>query len=353
MAPTKDYSYGRSVWSWIMWQDGSINYDDQLKYIDLAAAMGYEYSLVDNWWDTRIGREKVEQLAAYAKSKNVSLMLWYNSNGFWNDAPQGPKQCMNTAIAREKEMAWLKKIGVKGIKVDFFGGDKQVTMQLYEDILADANRYGLLVIFHGATMPRGWERMYPNYAGSEAVLASENLIFTQHANDMEAFNATLHPFIRNATGAMEFGPVLLNKRHNRNNNGGTIRKTTDVFQLATAVLFQNPVQVFSLAPNNLQDAPALAIDFMKHVPTTWDETRFIDGYPGKFVVLARRHKDKWYLAAVNAQQETLKLKVDVRMLGKGALVKYADDKDRNPVKEKVVPDKKGLVSIEVKMGEGL
>lgn len=353
MAPSKEYTYGRSVWSWIMWQDGSINYEDQIKYIDLAAAMGYEYSLVDNWWDTRIGRDKVEQLAAYAKSKNVSLMIWYNSNGFWNDAPQGPKQCMNTAIAREKEMAWLKKIGVKGIKVDFFAGDKQATMQLYEDILADANRYGLLVIFHGATMPRGWERMYPNYAGSEAVLASENLIFTQHANDNEAFNATLHPFIRNTTGSMEFGPVLLNKRHNRENNGGTIRKTTDVFQLATAVLFQNPVQVFSLAPNNLQDAPALVIDFMKQVPTTWDETRFIDGYPGKYAVLARRHKDKWYLAAINAQPETLKLKVNLGMFGNNSLVKYSDDKDRKPVMENAAADKKGNIDIEVRSGGGV
>ncbi|WP_295119522.1 glycoside hydrolase family 97 catalytic domain-containing protein, partial [uncultured Chitinophaga sp.] len=232
-------------------------------------------------------------------------------------------------------------------------GDKQATMQLYEDILADANRYGLLVIFHGATMPRGWERMYPNYAGSEAVLASENLIFTQHANDNEAFNATLHPFIRNTTGSMEFGPVLLNKRHNRENNGGTIRKTTDVFQLATAVLFQNPVQVFSLAPNNLQDAPALVIDFMKQVPTTWDETRFIDGYPGKYAVLARRHKDKWYLAAINAQPETLKLKVNLGMFGNNSLVKYSDDKDRKPVMENAAADKKGNIDIEVRSGGGV
>lgn len=353
MEPSMAYTYGRSVWSWILWQDGSINYDDQLKYIDLAAAMGYEFSLVDNWWDTRIGREKVEQLAAYAKSKNVSLMLWYNSNGYWNDAPQGPKQRMNTAMAREKEMAWLKKIGVKGIKVDFFGGDKQMTMQLYEDILADANRYGLLVIFHGATMPRGWERMYPNYAGSEAVLASENLIFTQHANDNEAFNATLHPFIRNTTGAMEFGPVLLNKRHNKQNNGGTTRKTTDVFQLATAILFQNPVQVFSLAPNNLQDAPPVAIEFMKQVPTTWDETRYLDGYPGKYVVLARRHKDKWYLAAINAQKEPLKIKVNGSLFGNAPLVKYTDDKDRNPVRGKATTDKKGFIDIEIAQGGGV
>lgn len=164
-------------------------------------------------------------------------------------------------------------------------------MRLYEAILSDADDNGLMVIFHGCTLPRGWERMYPNYVGSEAVLASENLIFQQHFCDEEAFNACLHPFIRNTIGCMEFGGTFLNKRLNRNNDGGSIRKTTDVFQLATAVLFQNPIQNFALAPNNLTDAPQVCLDFMKQVPTTWDETRFIDGYPGKYVVLARRHAD--------------------------------------------------------------
>ena len=219
----------------------------------------------------------------------------------------------------------------RNLEVDFFGGDKQETMRLYEAILSDANDYGLMVIFHGCTIPRGWERMYPNYVGSEAVLASENLIFSQHSNDMEAFNACLHPFIRNTIGCMEFGGVLLNKRLNRTNDGGQIRRTTDVFQLATSILFQNPIQNFALAPNNLTDAPAIAIDFMKKVPTTWDEVRFVDGYPGKYCVLARRHGDTWYIAGVNAQKEPLKLKLDLPMLNKGDKVSlYSDDKKMQP-----------------------
>ena len=153
--PTQPYKPSRYTWSWLIWQDESINYNDQVKMTDVAAAQGYEAILVDNWWDQRIGRDKIEKLAQYAKSKQVSLMLWYNSNGFENDAPQTPRQIMNNSIARKKEMAWMKKIGVVGIKVDFFGGDKQETMKLYEDILSDANDYGLEVIFHGCTMPRG------------------------------------------------------------------------------------------------------------------------------------------------------------------------------------------------------
>lgn len=320
------YRYGRGTWSWILWQDGSINYDDQVRYIDLAAAMGYEYTLVDNWWDTRIGRERIADLAAYARTKGVSLFLWYSSSGYWNDIEQGPVNCMDDPIVRKREMKWLASLGVKGIKVDFFGGDKQETMRLYEDILSDADDYGLMVIFHGCTLPRGWERMYPNYVGSEAVLASENLVFNQSSDDNEAFNACLHPFIRNTVGCMEFGGVVLNRRLNRTNDGGCTRRTTDAFQLATSVLFQNPIQNFALAPNNLTDAPAAAIEYMKEVPTTWDETRFIDGYPGRYCVLARRHGDRWYIAGVNAGKEPLELKLRLPMFDKGTnLHSYTDN----------------------------
>ncbi len=331
---------GRGTWSWILWQDPSINYDDQIKYIDFAAAMGYENVLVDNWWDTNIGREGIAKLAKYAQSKGVNLLIWYSSSGWWNDIEQGPTNIMSRPIPRKAEMKWLQSLGIKGIKVDFFGGDKQETMRLYEDILSDANDYGISVIFHGCTMPRGWERMYPNYVGSEAVLASENLVFGQNFCDEAAYNATLHPFIRNAAGCMEYGGTVLNHRLNRNNDGGTTRRTTDAFELATAILFQNPVQNFALAPNNLTDAPADAIAFMKAVPTTWDETVFIDGYPGKYVVLARRHADKWYIAGVSAQDQPLKLKLNLPMLQKGDEVTlYAED-GKSPLTAKTLKIKK-------------
>lgn len=325
-----NYRMGRGTWSWILWQDGSINYDDQVRYIDLAAAMGYEYALIDNWWDTNIGYERMEQLIRYARSKKVDMFLWYSSSGYWNDIEQGPTNLMDNPIARKREMKWLQSQGVKGIKVDFFCGDKQETMRLYEAILSDADDHGLMVIFHGCTLPRGWERMYPNYVGSEAVLASENMVFNQHFCDEEAFNTCLHPFIRNSVGSMEFGGCFLNKRLNKGNDGGTTRRTTDVFQLATAVLFQNPVQNFALAPNNLTDVSPVCIDFMKEVPTEWDETRFVDGYPGKYVVLARRHGDNWYLAAVNATGEPLKLKLDLPMFAGKTVSSYSDDKHMQP-----------------------
>lgn len=325
---SQKYQYTKGTWSWIIGMEKSMNYDEQIRYVDFSADLGYETLLVDALWDTQVGHDKVEALAKYGASKGVGLYLWYNSNGYWNDAPQTPRGKMDNSIARRKEMAWMKSIGIKGIKVDFFGGDKQETMKLYEDILFDANDYGIMVIFHGTTLPRGWERMYPNYASSEAVLASENLFFTQESNNLEAFSATLHTFIRNTVGSMDFGGSALNKFYNDNNtpNKGSKRLTSDVYALATAVLFQSGVQHFALAPNNLTDAPKWAIDFMKTVPTTWDEVKFIDGYPGKYAILARRHGDKWYVAGINAQKETLKIKVKLPMIAGGSELKqYADD----------------------------
>lgn len=350
--PSQEYKFGKSTWSWIVWQDASMNWDDQVTYIDLAADLGYEYILIDALWDTNIGKEKMAELVAYAQSKNVDVFLWYNSNGAFNDAPQGPRNKMNTSVARKQEMQWLKKLGVKGLKVDFLGGDKQETMRLYEDILSDANDYGLMIIFHGATLPRGWERMYPNYVGSEAVIASEMLIFSGQVRQDEAFYATLHPFIRNAVGSMEFGGVLLNKYLTRDNKGRNKRLTTDTFQLATAILFQNPVQPFALTPNNLVEAPSFEIDFMKEVPTTWDETIFLDGYPGKYVVLARRHKDKWYIGGVNATKENQNLTLMLPML-EGKKMRLIQDKSFESADMKNVVVKNGRLAVTIQPNGGV
>jgi len=320
-AQTKIFNPGRATWSWIVWQDASCNYDDQVTFIDLAATLNCEYILIDALWDTQIGRDKMAELVKYASKKNVGVLLWYNSNGSWNSAPQTPKNLMNTAEARQNEMAWLQKIGVKGMKVDFFGGDKQVTMKLYHDILMDAAKFGLSVNFHGTTLPRGWERMYPAFATSESVMASENLVFEQSFADRYAQTATIYPFTRNAVASMDFGPVFLNDRLNRDPKKGTIRKTTDAFEIATGVLFFSAIQHWGITPENLKEKPSFLFDFLKVVPTVWDETKLIDGYPGKFCILARRKGVKWYIAAVNGENTAKKVKVTFPMLaGQNAII---------------------------------
>lgn len=351
---SQEYVYGKGSWSWIIGMDSSCNYDEQKRYIDFSAAMGYQTVLIDALWDVQIGYDKIEELARYGKSKGVGLFLWYNSNGNWNDAPQSPLGKMNDSHIRRQEMAWMKKAGIKGIKVDFFGGDKQNMMQLYEDILADANDYGIMVIFHGCTLPRGWERMFPSYVASEAVLASENLHFSQGSCDAEAMNACIHPFVRNTVGSMDFGGSTLNKYYNADNKRGSQRRTSDVCALSTAVLFQSCVQHFALAPNNLTDAPSWAVDFMKNVPTTWDEVKFVDGYPGKYVIIARRSGNTWYVAGVNAEKTALTKKITLPMLNAGATAKmYSDDAQLNGSVKEVKINKKKQMTVTIPCNGGL
>lgn len=333
--PSINYKPARYTWSWLIWQDNSVNYDDQIKMIDVAAAQGYEAVLVDGCWDTQIGYGRIEELSKYAQSKGVKLMLWYNSNGFENDAPQTPRQVMNNSIARKRDMAWMKKIGVCGIKVDFFGGDKQETMKLYEDILSDANDYGLEVIFHGCTMPRGWERMYPNYVASEAALASENVYFTDYHAKKEAFEMTMHPFSRNAVGSFDWGGVMMNKYMSRDNKSRHQRFTSDVFEMATAITNQSSVNCVCLYPNNLEDVPQWELDWLKAVPTAWEDVKFIAGYPTQYAVVARKASSangstaqksngKWFVGGLNATDKPLTLTLDLPMFA-GKTVEYLTD----------------------------
>ena len=357
---TQPFKSGRYTWSWLVWQDNSINYDDQVQFIDLASAMGFEYCLVDNWWDKNIGRERMAELSRYAQSKGVRLMLWYNSNGYWNDAPQTPRDCMSTSYAREREMRWLKSIGAAGIKVDFFGSDKQETMRLYEDILSDANRYGLQVVFHGCTIPRGWERMYPNYVASEAALASENLMFSQRHCDMEGFELTMHPFSRNAMGTFDWGGVVMNRRMGRDNNSGNYRRSSDTFEMATGIVLQTAVNCVAMQPNNLGELPQFELDFLRALPTTWDETRFIDGFPTRYAVLARRHGNDWYVAGLNGTDQPLTLTLDLPMMA-GSTVQYYTDrpaaKTPNAIPEaelrQLKVDKKGRAKVTIQPMGGI
>lgn len=318
--PSIQYKPGRYTWSWLIWQINSINYDDQVKYIDLNEKMGFEYVLVDAEWDNRIGRDKMAQLSKYAQSKGVRLMLWYNSDG-----GQSPSNLMNEKNVRDKEMKWLKDIGVAGIKVDFFSGDKQNQMQLYHDILVDANRYGLLVIFHGCTLPRGWEVLYPNFVAAEAVVASEMAYYVENDANREPYDLTLHPFCRNSVASMDWGGVIMNRKMSKDNKSRHSRKTTDTFELASGIVTQTFVQCVEMQPNNLDDVPKVELDFLRSLPTTWDETKFIDGYPGKFVILARRHEKTWYIVGLNADNDKNDLQIKLPMVKGGSNVDYYKD----------------------------
>jgi len=328
-----EYKPGRYTWSWLIWQDSSINYADQVQFIDLAARYGYEYVLIDANWDTNIGREGIARLADYAKAKGVRLILWYNSNGYWNDAPQTPRNIMSGTVRRKQEMAWMERIGIAGIKVDFFGGDKQKTMQLYENILSDANDYHLAVIFHGCTLPRGWERMFPNYIASEAALASENVYFSDHHARQEGFEMTMHPFCRNAVGSFDWGGIILNRYLSRDNHSRHPRYTSNTFELATAITNQTAINCVAATPEADSTLNAVEREFLKNIPTTWADTKFIDGYPTRYVVIARQDaaSGKWYVGGLNGTDKPLRLSLHLPMLAGQKVMLLSDGKQLEAV----------------------
>ena len=325
---------GRAAWSWLRYGDDSSDPNTTKKFIDFASQMHWEYVLIDSYWDKNIGYEKMTDIVRYAKEKNVGIILWYNSNGQWNDAPMTPKNRMDEKTVRRQEFALLQKMGVKGVKIDFFGGDKQATMKLYLDILKDAADFDIMVNCHGATIPRGWQRTYPNLVSMEAVKGMEYVTFDQHNADLQPQHCCILPFTRNVIGSMDFTPVVFNPAI-RNSQ----LRTLPAFELALSVVFESGIQHFGLVPDEIKLTPDFVKEFLQNVPAAWDQTRLIDGYPGKYVVIARRNGDSWYIAGINGQNSREKLNIDLSFLARskwnGILI--TDGPDRNFIKKSLEP----------------
>jgi len=307
----KDTSFikpGRASWSWIILKDDSIVYDVQKRFIKLAADMNWEYCLVDADWDTKIGYDKIKELSEYAQSKGVGLLLWYNSAGTWNTVPYHPKSKLLTHEDRVKEFGRLKEMGIKGVKVDFFGGDGQSMMGYYQDIFEDAAQFGLVVNCHGCTIPRGWQRTYPNLVSMEAIKGFEFVTFEQVNADLEPNHSCIAAFIRNVFDPMDFTPVCFGEIPRIK------RITTNGFELAVSVIFLSGVQHFAQTPESMAAVPDYIKDFMRDVPTCWDDTCFIDGYPGKLVVIARKSQDTWYVAGINGENVEKSINLELPFL---------------------------------------
>ncbi|MFT3827699.1 MAG: glycoside hydrolase family 97 catalytic domain-containing protein [Chitinophagaceae bacterium] len=299
---------GKASWSWIMSKDDSIVYDIQHRYIDFAADMKWQYCLVDADWDTRIGYEKIKELADYATTKNVGLLLWYNSAGAWNTTPYHPRNMLLTRDLRQREFSRLQAMGIKGVKVDFFGGDGQSMIQYYVDILEDAAKYKLLVNFHGATLPRGWQRTYPHLLTTEAVKGFEMVTFGQKDADLQPNHCAMLPFTRNAFDPMDFTPINLYKVPRIQ------RRTTSGYELALSVLFLSGIQHYAESPQGMSHVPAYVKSFLQTLPDYWDDVKFIDGFPGKLAVIARRSGKKWYVSGINGEAVEKKLALQLGSL---------------------------------------
>ncbi len=299
---------GKASWSWIIKKDDSTVFNVQKRYIDFAADMNWQYCLLDANWDQLIGYDSAKLLVDYAKEKNVGLLLWYNSAGDWNTVKFTPKNKLLTHENRMKEFAKLHDMGIKGVKIDFFSGDGQSMIQYYQDILEDAAANEILVNFHGATLPRGLQRTYPNLMTVEAVFGYEMITFGQQSADKAPEHSVMSALVRNAFDPMDFTPMNLYKIPCIN------RVTTAAFELATSVIFLSGIQHYAETPEGMTHVPEYVKDFLRQLPSTWDDVKFIDGYPGKLYVVARKADNKWYVAGINGENVEKELSLDVSFL---------------------------------------
>lgn len=296
---------GVSAWSWGLLKDDATVYPVQREFIDYAARMNWPYVLVDADWDLKIGYEKIAELAGYAAGKGVGLLLWYNSSGGWNQTVYTPKSRLLTRKDRQSEFARLQAMGIRGIKVDFFPGDGRSVMQYYQDILRDAADYQLLVNFHGTTLPRGLQRTWPNLMTMESVKGFEFITFFQENADREATHSAMLPFTRNLFDPMDFTPMVLGDIPDRE------RRTTNGFQLALTVLFTSGIQHLVTTPEQMKKMPEFVRQYLRDLPAQWDESRFVDGFPGQYVVIARRAGERWYLAGINGGDSEREITLDL------------------------------------------
>ena len=301
---------GHAAWSWALLKDDATVFDVQKRFIDYAADMRWNYMLIDADWDRKIGYDKLRELVSYGAGKDVGVLVWYNSSGTWNGTEYSPKSALLTRAQRIKEFARLVEIGVKGLKIDFFAGDGKSMIAYYLDIMQDAADAGLLVNFHGATLPRGWARTYPNLMTVEAVRGLEFTTFEQADQDAVVRHAAMLPFTRNLFDPMDFTPMVF----------GDIpkirRATRNGFELAEAVLFLSGIQHYAETPAGMAGAPAEVKSLLQSLPRSWDEVKFIDGFPGRHVVIARKAGNAWYVAGLNADDSGKALDLDLSFLGK-------------------------------------
>lgn len=345
-----DISYvkpGRASWSWVLLKDPSCNFNTQKEFIDYAFDMGWEYCLVDALWDTQIGWDKMKELSDYAAKKNVGLLVWYNSAGDWNTTYQTPKSKLLTTENRNAEFAHLKEIGIKGIKVDFFGGDGQSMMDYYVDILNDAHKYQLMVNFHGATLPRGLQRTYPNLVSMEAIRGFEYATFGQETADKVPHKSTVVTYTRNIFDPMDFTPVCFNEYDNNK------RVTQNGAELAQAVVFLSGVQHYAEIPKGMAKVPDYVKQAMKDIPVSWDETKFIDGFPGEYIVIARRNGDTWYIAGISSIEKDLTLDITVPFANDKNAEMITDGKDNRTFdKQEVTFSPTGKLNLTIKPNGG-
>jgi hypothetical protein len=265
--------------------------------------MGWEYSLIDAGWP-RLGKDVIRELAAYGREKSVGLILWYHSGGH-------PRMLgddlMRDRDRRREEFSFLQDAGISGIKADFFLSDKQLCIKQYIDILEDAADFELMVNYHGCTLPRGWQRTWPNLMTMEAVKGAEFYKAHDHYTKNAPGQNTVWPFTRNVMGPMDYTPGGFS-------DNTYPHLTSYAHELALPVIYESGWIHYIDAVESYLDLPEAARGFLRDVPADWDDIKYISGYPGKYVILARRKGNEWYVAGINGSNEERKIEIELGFL---------------------------------------
>ncbi len=309
---------GRSSWSWWSESDSPQDYERLVPFVDLAAEMGWEYSLVDANWN-RMKNGSLEQLAKYAAGKNVGLLIWYNSGGKHNVVSEEPRDLMDKGEVRRQEFERISKLGIKGIKVDFFQSDKQKIIKYYIEILEDAADYQLVVNFHGCTLPKGWRRTYPNLLAMEAIRGGECYKFDENYPEKAPSHIATIPYLRGVAGPTDYTPGGFS-------NSTYPHLTTYGFELALPIIIESGITHYVETPEKIKSLPSFAINLLKILPVRWDETKYLAGYPGKEAVIARKKDNIWYVGGINGEDIEKNLKLNLsRIVPYGAEILIIND----------------------------
>ena len=318
------------VVSWIYWANnhGSNDFNIIKKYVDMAVTLHLPYVLIDAEWDEmdKVASNEgktIEDAVAYANAKGVKPLIWYNSSIGWVNGAPGPKYRLNKPEDREKEFAWCEKIGVAGVKIDFFSGDNQINMDYCQDLMESAARHHLLVNFHGAPIPRGWQRTYPNLLSTEGVYGAEWYNNVPHFTRKAASHNAILPFTRNVIGPMDYTPCAFSDSQHPH-------ITTNGHELALTVLYESGLQHLADKPESYLAQPQEVQDFLSNLPNVWDDTRYVSGYPGESAVLARRNGSTWYVAGINGTDDEKTLETDLSFVGKPNSIQMFSDTVTSP-----------------------
>lgn len=332
---------GRATWSWWSDSESPQHFNRLIPFIDFASEMGWEYSLVDANWNRMNGGD-VESLADYADRKGVGLLLWYNSGGIHNEVTEEPRDLMDTRAARRMEFERISHMGIRGIKVDFFQSDKQEIIRQYLEILEDAADYRLLVNFHGCTLPKGWHRTWPNLVTMEAVRGGESYKFDGQFPEKAPAHLAIVPYTRNVVGPVDYTPGGFSDHRYPH-------LTTFGFELALPVILESGIMHYMDTHEKTETLPPQVVTFLRDLPVTWDETRFLGGYPGKDAVLARRKGDRWYLAGINGENRSKEITVDLSLTGSNPveIQMLTDGMEKGVLLHRTLEAKEGKVTLQL------